>query len=163
MGVAIEQVKNVHIWGNHSATQFPSVYHGTVADYPAAGFDQPIDTAVADDEWLKGKFITDVQKRGAAIIKARKKSSAASAAAAVCDHMHDWVWGSPEGEAVSMGVISDGNSYGIASDIVFSFPVTCKGGEWKIVDGYTHNSFAQDKLKKTEKELLEERKMALGI
>ena len=136
----------MHIWGNHSATQFPCVSHGTITDYPVPGFDQPIDTAVADQTWLHGKFISDVQKRGAAIIKARKSSSAASAAAAVCDHMHDWVVGTPEGQAVSMGVISDENSYGIEENINYSFPVTCTDGVWKIVDGYKHDDFAKDKL-----------------
>ena len=136
--------------------------HGTVRDYPVPGFSQSITTAVDDLEWLQGKFVKDVAQRGAAIIKARKLSSAASAANAVCDHMHDWVVGSPEGVAVSMGVISDGNSYGVAPGINYSFPVTCKDGVWKIVDGYKHDKWAQSKMKKTEEELLQERKMALG-
>ena len=92
-----------------------------------------------------------------------KKSSAASAASASCDHMHDWWVGTKHGEYVSMGVNSDGNPYGIAPGIIYSFPLTCENGEWKIVKGLHTDSFSMEKMKETEKELLEERKMALGF
>lgn len=163
VGCSIEQVKNVHIWGNHSATQYPSVQHATIVDYPSKGFTDTVSSVVGDDAWLKGDFLTTVQKRGAAIIQARKLSSAASAANAVCDHMHDWWYGTKEGEAVSMGVISNGNPYGIKEGINYSFPVTIKNGQWKIVEGYKVCDFSREKMQKTEKELLDERKMALGI
>jgi len=92
-----------------------------------------------------------------------KKSSAASAANAACDHMHDWVVGSKHGEYVSMAVIADGNQYGVADNLCFSYPCICKNGEWQIVGGLQHSDFSQKKLKVTEQELLEERKMALGV
>lgn len=104
-----------------------------------------------------------VAKRGAEIIAVMKKSSAASAANAACDHMHDWWVGTKPGEYVSMGVISDGNNYGIKDNLIYSFPVVCKGGEWQTVNGLAINDFASKKLKATEQELLEERKMALGL
>jgi malate/lactate dehydrogenase len=91
-----------------------------------------------------------------------KKSSAASAANAACDHIHDWWVGTKPGEYVSMGVVSDGNQYGVADNLCYSFPVVCKNGEWQIVNGLQHSEFSQKKLKITEQELLEERKMALG-
>ncbi len=102
-------------------------------------------------------------KRGAEIISVMKKSSAASAANAACDHMHDWWVGTKPGEFVSMGVISDGNRYGQADGLIYSFPVTCKGGEWQIVNGLAISDFASKKIKTTEQELLEERKMALDF
>ncbi len=92
-----------------------------------------------------------------------KKSSAASAANAACDHMHDWWVGTKPGEFVSMAVITDGNNYGVAPGLIFSFPCVCKGGEWQIADGLSIDNFSRDKLKATEAELIDERKMALGI
>lgn len=92
-----------------------------------------------------------------------KKSSVPSAASAACDHVHDWLVGSKSGDIISMGVISDGNSYGVAKGLIYSFPVTCVNGEWKIVDGLSVDAFSQQKIKNSEKELIEERKMALGI
>jgi len=118
-----------------------------------------VKAAVADDAWLKGDFVKIVQQRGAAVIKARKLSSAASAAKAIVDHMHDWVLGTPEGEFVSMAVLSDG-SYGIQPDLIYSFPVTTKGGKYTIVHGLDIDEFSRSKLKETEEELIQERDTA---
>ena len=117
---------------------------------------------VGDDEWLDGEFITTVAKRGAAIIEQSGKSSAASAAAAACDHMHDWFFGNQQGGLVSMGVINEGGAYGVNHDLCYSMPCNVdENGEWKIVEGLELNDFQKDKIKISEKELLEERKMAL--
>lgn len=153
-GVHVTKVKNVIIWGNHSSTQYPDVAHGTVDG-------KPIREALADStEWLDGEFITVVQQRGAAIIKARGLSSAMSAASSACDHMRDWVQGTPEGTWVSMGVYSDG-SYGQPEGLIYSFPCTCKDGKWSIVQGLELGPLAQEKLKITSDELVEERLLAL--
>lgn len=147
------QVKNVIIWGNHSSTQYPDVNHGTVAG-------KPIREAVRDDAWLNGEFITTVQQRGAAIIKARGLSSALSAASSACDHVRDWVLGTPaDGSWTSMGVVSDG-SYNTPAGLVYSFPVTCKDGKWSIVQGLTIDEFSAAKLKATAEELQEEKDLA---
>ena len=153
-------MKNVIIWGNHSLTQYPDVNHGEVT---VNGQKKKIREAVNDDAYLNDEFIQKVAKRGGEIIAVMKKSSAASAANAACDHMHDWWVGTKPGEYVSMAVISDGNKYGVASGIVYSFPVICKNGEWEIVNGLDVNEFSRKKLKVTEDELLDERKMALNI
>lgn len=160
IGVDVSQVNNVIIWGNHSKTQFPDVAHGTISDFPSPGHTTSIRAAVCDDRYLGGEFLTTVQQRGAAIIKARQKSSAASAASAAVDHMRSWVLGS-NGKYVSMGVPSDG-SYGIPTGIIFSFPVVCSDGGYKIVQGLKHSDWAHGKLKVTTDELLSERSMALG-
>lgn len=123
VGTDISNVKNLIIWGNHSATQFPDVANGTVDGKPV--------TDVVDAAFLKSEFIETVQKRGAAVINARKMSSAMSAAKAAADHVRDW-WIGTSGSFVSMGVLSDG-SYGIPKDIVFSFPVEIQNKQWKIV------------------------------
>ena len=153
-GKAVSTVKNVIIWGNHSSTQYPDVNHGTVDG-------TPIREAVGDDAYLDGDFVTTVQQRGAAIIKARKLSSALSAASSVCDHVRNWVLGTPEGTWVSMGVISDGNSYGVPADLVYSFPVTCMDGAWTIVNGLEIDDASRAKMDATAKELVEEKAMAL--
>lgn len=155
-GASLESIENIIVWGNHSATQYPDTHHATING-------KPLRTVVGDDPYLNGPFITKVAKRGAEIISVMKKSSAASAAAAACDHMHDWWFGNQKGGYVSMGVIPDESHYGITTGICYSFPCNVVNGEWKIVDGLTVNKFSQDKMKKNEKELLEERKMALGI
>lgn len=141
-------VKNVTIWGNHSATQYPDLHNTTVAG--AAALDQ------IDQAWYEGEFIPQVQQRGAAIIKARGASSAASAASAAIDHMRDWAQGTPDGEWVSMAIPSDG-SYGVAPGVMFGYPVTCKNGTYEIVQGLEINSFSQSRLDETDKELREER------
>lgn len=124
VGTDISNVKNVIIWGNHSATQYPDVANGTVDDKPI--------THVVERAYLQSEFIEIVQKRGAAVIAARKLSSAMSAAKAAADHVKDWFAGTASGSFVSMGVVSDG-SYGIPKDIVFSFPVEIHNKQWKIV------------------------------
>lgn len=112
---------------------------------------------------MNDAFISRVQKRGGEIISVMKKSSAASAASAACDHVHDWWVGTKPGEFVSMAVISDNNKYGVANGIIYSFPVVCKNGDWQVVNGLNIDEFSKKKLKATEDELLEERKMALNI
>lgn len=155
-GCAVEDVKNIFIWGNHSATQYPDTFHATIKG-------QPLRKVVNDEAYLNGPYLEKVQKRGAEIISVMGKSSAASAANAACDHIHDWWFGTKPGCHVSMGVISDGNTYGAPAGIMFSFPCTVVKGEWKIVDGFAINDFSKGKLAATAKELLEERKMALNL
>ncbi len=147
-GKAVTDVKKMSIWGNHSATQYPDLFHAEVGGQNAAKL-------INDQAWLESNFIPTVQKRGAAIIEARGLSSAASAANAAIDHVRDWVNGS-SGEWVSMGVPSDG-SYGIPEGLLFGFPVTTKGGKYEIVKGLEHGDFAKGKIAATQKELTEER------
>jgi malate dehydrogenase len=143
----VTSVKKMGIWGNHSATQFPDVFHAEVDGQNAAQL-------INDQAWIESTFIPTVQKRGAAIIEARGLSSAASAANAAIDHVRDWVHGSAEW--VSMGIPSDG-SYGIAEGLIFGYPVTCSGGRYQVVKGLEHNDFAKAKIAATQKELMEER------
>ena len=145
---AIEQVKKLIIWGNHSATQYPDLNHATVGGKPAL--------SVVDERWFKDTFIPTVQQRGAAVIKARGTSSAASAASAAIDHMRDWVKGTPEGDWVSMAVPSDG-SYGIPAGVIYSYPVTCRGGTYSIVKNLNIDEFSREKMLATYQELCEER------
>ena len=147
-GSTLAEVKKVTIWGNHSATQYPDLYHATVKGKPAL--------SQVEESWFKEHFIPTVQQRGAAIIKARGTSSAASAASAALDHIHDWLLGTPAGDWVSMGIPSDG-SYGIPEGVIYSYPVTCKGGEYSIVQGLDINEFSREKMTATHRELLEER------
>ena len=145
------------IWGNHSATQYPDTFNATVGG-------KSLREVVKDDTWLDGPFLTRVQKRGAEIISVMGKSSAASAASAACDHVHDLWFGTTPGKYTSMGVISDGNSYGVPAGIMYSFPCQIThGGKWKVVEGISINEFSRTRMDKTGKELLEERKMALGF
>ncbi len=146
-GNHVADVKGLAIWGNHSATQYPDISHASV-DGTAAD-------SLVDQAWVEGTFIPTVQQRGAAIIKARGLSSAASAANAAIEHMRDWALGS-DGEVVSMAVYSDG-SYGIAEGLIYSFPCTCAGGDWAIVQGLAINDFSRGKMNDTENELAEER------
>ena len=145
-GAKASDIKGLAIWGNHSATQYPDLFHATVKDQPA--------NALVDQEWIETTFIPTVQQRGAAIIEARGLSSAASAANAAIDHMRDWALGSTE--VVSMGVYSDG-SYGVESGLIYSFPCRCEGDDWSIVQGLDVNEFSQAKMSATEAELVEER------
>jgi malate dehydrogenase len=147
-GAPLRDVKKVIIWGNHSGTQYPDLHHATVGGKPAL--------SVVEASWFKDSFIPTVQQRGAAVIKARGTSSAASAAAAALDHVHDWMLGTPTGDWVSMAVTSDG-SYGIPSGVIYSYPVTCKDGEYSIVQGLPINDFSREKMQATHRELLEER------
>ncbi|XVE76903.1 hypothetical protein DITRI_Ditri13aG0017700 [Diplodiscus trichospermus] len=157
LNVHVSEVKNVIIWGNHSSTQYPDVNHATAVT--TNGGEKPVREAIANDKWLNTEFITTVQQRGAAIIKARKLSSALSAASAASDHIRDWVLGTPKGTWVSMGVYSDG-SYGIQPGIIYSFPVTCEKGQWSIVQGLKIDEFSREKMDATAKELVEEKSLA---
>ncbi|KAG6593836.1 malate dehydrogenase, cytoplasmic-like [Cucurbita pepo subsp. pepo] len=157
LNVHVSEIKNVIIWGNHSSTQYPDVNHATVK--LPSGEEKSVRELVADDAWLNGEFISTVQQRGAAIIKARKFSSALSAASAACDHIRDWVLGTPEGTWVSMGVYSDG-SYNVPAGLIYSFPVTCQNGEWSIVQGLSLDEFSRKKLDLTAEELTEEKALA---
>ncbi|XP_055494852.1 malate dehydrogenase 1Ab, NAD (soluble) [Leucoraja erinacea] len=157
LGIPSNDVKNVIIWGNHSSTQYPDVNHATAK---CDGTEMSVSAAVKDDNWLKNDFIKTIQQRGAAVIKARKLSSAMSAAKAISDHMKDIWFGTPEGEWVSMGVISDGNTYNIPNDLIYSFPVKIKNKTWKIVECLTINDFSCEKMKTTATELVEERDTA---
>ncbi len=148
-------VKNVVIWGNHSNTQYPDWHHATIAGRPAA-------EVVGDDTWLQEGFIPTVQERGKRIIEARGKSSAMSAANAAIDHAHDLFCGTPPGEWTSMAVLSDG-SYGVPEGLISSFPVTCKDGEWEIVQGLEFDDFGRSKLEITVKELIEERETVADL
>jgi malate dehydrogenase len=148
-GVTVKDVTNMTIWGNHSATQYPDIFHAKVSGRNAA-------EVVSDQQWLEGDFIPTVQKRGAAIIEARGASSAASAANAAVDHVHDWALGTPNGDWVSMAIPSDG-SYGVAEGIISSFPVTCSAGSYEVVQGLEINEFSQARIDATVNELLEER------
>jgi len=156
--VNINQVHDVFIWGNHSSTQYPDVSNGYVTDNK--GGKVSVHDAIKDDAYLHGDFIKTVQQRGAAVIKLRKLSSAASAAKAIVDHVHDWVFGTPEGEAVSMAVYSDG-SYGVKEGVIFSFPVTIKNGKVSIVQGLPISDFSRQQIKATEEELFSEKEAAL--
>ena len=147
-GKHVSDVRNMTIWGNHSATQYPDVHHATVDGTPA--------TDLVDEAWLADEFIPTVQQRGAAIIEARGASSAASAASAAIDHMHDWALGTPGDDWVSMGIPADG-SYGIAEGVIYSYPVRCSGGTYEIVQGLDVNEFSRSRMEATEAELREER------
>ena len=154
-GVSCDKVSGVIIWGNHSSTQYPDVRHATVDGKPAR-------EVCTDAAWIEGEYITKVQKRGAAIIEARKLSSAASAAKAICDHMRDWVLGTGDGY-VSMAVKSDGSHYGVPEGLFYSMPVKCSGGEWTVVDGLPIDDFSQGKMTATANELSEELALALSL
>ena len=154
-GVDVADVKNVAIWGNHSSTQYPDFYHATVAGKPAA-------EAIRDEHWLQTEFIETVQKRGAAVIKARGHSSAASAANAVVDAVKSLNTPTKKGEFFSMGVSSDG-SYGVDKGLMFSFPIRSDGKDWEIVQGIEHNDFAKEKIEATLAELRSEREAVKEI
>jgi len=147
-GKHVADVRQMTIWGNHSATQYLDIHHAFVAGTAV--------TDLADASWLSDEFIPTVQQRGAAIINARGASSAASAASAAIDHMHDWALGSPDGDWVSMAIPADG-SYGIDEGIVYSYPVRCNDGDYEIVQGLDINEFSRERMEATEAELREER------
>jgi malate dehydrogenase len=147
-GAKVSDIKKMTIWGNHSTTQYPDISNTTVAGKAAS--------AMVDRGWYENEFIPRVAKRGAEIIAARGASSAASAANGAIDHMHDWVLGTPKDDWVSMAVASDG-SYGIPEGLMYSFPVTCKNGDYQIVQGLKIDDFSKAKMAATQKELEEER------
>jgi malate dehydrogenase len=147
-GTTVNDVSNMTIWGNHSATQYPDLFNAKVNGQPA------ID--MVEQDWYENDFIPTVQQRGAAIIKARGASSAASAANAAIAHMRSWALGTDGDDWVSMGVYSDG-SYGIAEGLIYSFPCRCCNGEWVIVQDVEVGEFSRAKMSATEQELIEER------
>ena len=147
-GTHVNQIRRMIIWGNHSATQYPDVSHATVDGKQAK--------SLVDQKWLDETFIPVVQQRGAAVIKARGSSSAASAASAALDHVRTWALGTSDEDWVSMAVPSDG-SYGIPAGVIYSYPVTCRGGEYQIVQGLTVDEASRKRMTVTENELKEER------
>jgi malate dehydrogenase len=144
----VASITRMTIWGNHSATQYPDVFHAQVDGQPAAD--------LVDRAWIENQFIPTVQQRGAAVIEARGASSAASAANAALDHVRDWVLGSPDGDWVSMAVPSDG-SYGVPEGLISGFPCTTKNGRWSIVQGLDIDAFSRERIDKSVSELGEER------
>ncbi|WP_306367090.1 malate dehydrogenase [Nocardiopsis sp. CC223A] len=149
LDVSINDIKKLTIWGNHSATQYPDLFHAEVNGTNAAA-------AVDDQKWLEDEFIPTVAKRGAAIIDARGASSAASAANAAIDHVHDWVNGTPEGDWTSAAIPSDG-SYGVPEGLISSFPVVSREGRWEIVQGLEIDEFSRGRIDASVQELVEER------
>jgi malate dehydrogenase len=154
-GSSVNDIRKMTIWGNHSATQYPDIFHAEVNGQNAAQL-------VNDQAWLESDFIPTVQQRGAAIIAARGSSSAASAASAAVDHVRDWIQGTPDGDWVSMAVPSDG-SYGVPEGLISSFPVTTKDGEYSIVQGLEIDDFSRARIDASAKELAEERDAVQGM
>ena len=148
-GVDVSAVKNMTIWGNHSATQYPDFYNALING-------KAVTDVISDTEWLKGDFIKTVQQRGAAIIKARGLSSAASAANAAIDGIYNLVHETPAGQTYSMCLASNGE-YGVDKGLIFSFPCRTEGGKIKVIEGIKHNEFGQEKFKLTLDELRGER------
>ena len=148
-GAAVSDITQMTIWGNHSATQYPDIFHALVGGRNAA-------EVVGDQDWVENTFIPTVAKRGAAIIEARGSSSAASAASATIDAARDWLFGSADGDWVSMAVVSDG-TYGVPEGLVSSFPVTTKDGDWTIVQGLEIDDFSRGRIDASVAELGEER------
>ncbi|MCV7377545.1 malate dehydrogenase [Mycobacterium alsense] len=149
-GAKVTDITKMTIWGNHSATQYPDIFHAEIKGQNAA-------EVVNDQNWIENDFIPTVAKRGAAIIDARGASSAASAASATIDAARDWLLGSPKGDWVSMAVLSDG-SYGVPEGLISSFPVTTKDGNWSIVQGLDIDEFSRARIDKSTAELADERK-----
>jgi len=148
-------ITNLTVWGNHSTTMYPDIFHAKVRGQNAVD-------VVDDMEWLENDFIPTVQQRGAAIIEARGASSAASAANAAIDHVHDWVLGTQPDNWVSMSIPSDG-SYGVDEGLISSFPVTCSGGSYEIVQGLEINDFSRERIEVTVNELKEEREAVRNL
>jgi malate dehydrogenase len=148
-GAKVTDIKKMTIWGNHSATQYPDIFHAEVGGKNAA-------EVVNDQAWVENDFIPTVAKRGAAIIDARGASSAASAASATTNAARDWLLGTPDGDWVSMAVLSDG-SYGVPEGLISSFPVTTKDGNWSIVGGLEIDEFSRSRIDKSTAELADER------
>ncbi|MGB6425513.1 MAG: malate dehydrogenase [Solirubrobacterales bacterium] len=148
-GASVDEITKMTIWGNHSATQYPDIFHAEIGGAAAA-------EKVGGGDWVESDFIPTVAKRGAAIIDARGASSAASAANAAIDHVRDWVNGTPEGDWVSMGIPSDG-SYGVEEGIIAGFPCTCSGGSYEIVQGLEISDFSRSRIDASVEELIGER------
>ncbi len=147
-GTRVSEIRKMTIWGNHSTTQYPDISHTMIGGRPAKD--------LVERDWYENEYIPKVAKRGAEIIAARGASSAASAANAAIDHVHDWFLGTPADDWVSMAVPSDG-SYSIPEGLMYSFPVTCRNGEYEIVQGLAIDEFSREKMLVTRKELEEER------
>ena len=157
MGITCDDMEGIIIWGNHSSTQYPDVRHAKSVSTGATVMSK------VDQGYLEGEFLTTIQKRGAAIIAARKLSSAMSAAKAICDHIRDWHLGS-KGKMVSMGVYSDGSYYGAPAGVYYSMPVVCEGGGvYKVVDGLPIDDFSRGKMDVTGNELAEELGLANSL
>ena len=154
-GAALPEIRKLTIWGNHSATQYPDIFHAEISGKNAA-------EVVSDQDWLENDFIPTVAKRGAAIIEARGASSAASAANAAIDHVHDWVNGTPGGDWTSAAIPSDG-SYGVPEGLISSFPVVSRGGRWEIVQGLDIDDFSRARIDASVAELTEEREAVKGL
>ena len=148
-GAHVRDVHRMTIWGNHSTTQYPDITHALIGERPAP-------EVVSDREWLVEEFIPTVQKRGAAVIEARGASSAKSAASAAIDHVRDWFAGTPDGDWVSMAVPSDG-TYDVAEGLISSYPCTCAGGEWRMVEGLEIDGFSRERIDASVAELKAER------
>jgi malate dehydrogenase len=148
-GAHVRDVHRMTIWGNHSTTQYPDITHALIGERPAP-------QVVSDRDWLVDEFIPTVQKRGAAVIEARGASSAKSAASAAIDHVRDWFAGTPDGDWVSMAVPSDG-TYDVAEGLISSYPCTCAGGEWRIVEGLEIEGFSRERINASVAELRQER------
>jgi malate dehydrogenase len=148
-GAAVTDITNMTIWGNHSTTQYPDIFHAKVNGKGAWD-------VVDDSDWLENDFIPTVQKRGGAVLAARGASSAASAANAAIDHVHDWVLGTPSGDWVSMAIPSDG-TYQVEEGLISSFPVTCADGKYEVVEGLDIDEFSRSRIEATVNELREER------
>jgi malate dehydrogenase len=156
-GRPVTDITHLTVWGNHSATQYPDLFHAEIGGKPAV-------EVVGDMTWVEKVFIPTVQQRGAAIIEARGSSSAASAASAAVDHVRDWLAGSPADDWVSMSVVSDG-SYGVPEGLISSFPVTTRSGDHRIVEGLDIDDFSRQRIDASTSELAEERDavQALGL
>ncbi len=153
-GKPVSSIRKLTIWGNHSSTQYPDLSQTVVDGQPAL--------SLVDQTWYESEFIPTVAKRGAAIIEACGASSAASAASAAIDHMRNWALGTSEGDWVSMGIPSDG-SYGVPEGLIYGFPVTCRGGQYSIVQGLEVSEFSQGRMDATAQELTEERDAVRGL
>jgi len=154
-GASVTDIRKLTIWGNHSATQYPDIFHAEINGQNAAQL-------VNDQAWLEKDFIPTVQKRGAAIIEARGSSSAASAAVATVAHTRDWLSGSADGDWLSMSVVSD-SSYGVPEGLISSFPVTTKEGSWEIVQGLEIDDFSRARIDASTAELAQERDAVQGL
>lgn len=158
LGVPVTEIRKLAIWGNHSATQYPSLAHAEVGGRPALAEVR----SVAGDDWVRDTFIPTVAKRGAAIIEARGASSAASAANAAIEHVFDWVNGTPDGDWTSVALPSDG-SYGVPEGLISSFPVVSRDGRWEIVQGLEIDEFSSERISASVRELEEEREAVRGL
>jgi malate dehydrogenase len=154
-GAPVAEVTNMAIWGNHSATQFPDFAHARIGGKPAPEL-------ISDGEWLRGEFISTVQKRGAAVIEARGLSSAASAANAAIDSVRSVHFGTRPGDWTSLAVVSRGE-YGTPEGLQFGFPVSTDGRNWEVVEGLQHDDFAKEKIRLTTEELLQERELVKDL